>query len=54
MAAGGAADVSTSNPLTILEQAMGIAQHHDAVAGTSKQAVAYDYAMRLATARASA
>lgn len=27
---------------------MGIAQHHDAVSGTEKQAVAYDYAQRLA------
>nr|QHC34068.1 lysosomal alpha-mannosidase [Platynereis dumerilii] len=30
-----------------LEQAMGVAQHHDAVSGTSKQAVADDYALRL-------
>ena len=27
---------------------MGVAQHHDAVSGTEKQAVAYDYARRLA------
>jgi hypothetical protein len=26
---------------------MGILQHHDAVAGTEKQAVAFDYAQRL-------
>ena len=26
---------------------MGIAQHHDAVSGTEKQEVAYDYALRL-------
>ena len=26
---------------------MGIAQHHDAVSGTEKQAVAFDYAQRL-------
>lgn len=31
-----------------LDEAMGIAQHHDAVSGTEKQAVAYDYAQRLA------
>jgi len=27
---------------------MGIVQHHDAVAGTEKQAVVFDYAQRLA------
>ena len=26
---------------------MGVAQHHDAVSGTEKQHVAYDYAQRL-------
>jgi lysosomal alpha-mannosidase len=31
-----------------LGEAMGIAQHHDAVSGTSKQHVADDYAQRLA------
>ncbi|CAF1622827.1 unnamed protein product [Rotaria magnacalcarata] len=30
-----------------LNEAMGIAQHHDAVSGTEKQEVAFDYAMRL-------
>ena len=30
-----------------LEEAMAIAQHHDAVAGTSKQHVANDYVARL-------
>lgn len=29
-------------------RAMGVAQHHDAVSGTSKQHVADDYAKRLA------
>ncbi|KAL8603557.1 hypothetical protein ACOMHN_022509 [Nucella lapillus] len=34
--------------LRILEKAMGVAQHHDAVSGTAKQVVTYDYEMRLA------
>ncbi|XP_048256757.1 lysosomal alpha-mannosidase-like isoform X2 [Haliotis rufescens] len=40
-------DNSTYN-IEILKEAMGVAQHHDAVSGTEKQAVAYDYAERLA------
>ncbi|ESO84761.1 hypothetical protein LOTGIDRAFT_207233 [Lottia gigantea] len=40
-------DNSTYN-IVILREAMGVAQHHDAVSGTEKQAVAYDYAERLA------
>uniref|UniRef100_S4RY66 Alpha-mannosidase n=1 Tax=Petromyzon marinus TaxID=7757 RepID=S4RY66_PETMA len=31
----------------LLWEAMGVAQHHDAVSGTEKQQVAYDYAVRL-------
>ena len=31
----------------VLEEAMGVAQHHDAVSGTEKQHVADDYALRL-------
>ena len=45
------ADMTESNPLFRLERAMGVTQHHDAVSGTSKQAVAYDYARRLAWGR---
>ncbi|XP_053388235.1 lysosomal alpha-mannosidase-like isoform X2 [Mercenaria mercenaria] len=41
---------STYN-IQILKEAMGVAQHHDAVSGTEKQAVADDYAMRLAYGR---
>ena len=36
----------------ILRRAMGVAQHHDAVSGTSKQHVADDYAKRLAVGAA--
>ena len=32
----------------VLERAIGVAQHHDAVSGTERQHVAYDYAKRLA------
>ena len=48
------ADQSPSNPLYLLERAMGVTQHHDAVSGTSKQHVANDYALRLARGRAAA
>lgn len=37
-----------SSNLTLLKEAMGIMQHHDAITGTEKQAVAQDYA-RLVT-----
>ncbi|KAK7498336.1 hypothetical protein BaRGS_00010596 [Batillaria attramentaria] len=40
-------DNSTYN-IRILSEALGVAQHHDAVSGTEKQVVAYDYAERLA------
>ena len=51
VASGGAADTGPSNPLYRLERALGVAQHHDGVSGTSKQHVAYDYARRLAWGR---
>src|SRR5262245_18442367 len=35
-----------------LIDAMSVAQHHDAVAGTSKQHVAFDYAKRLSIGQA--
>jgi lysosomal alpha-mannosidase len=31
----------------MIGEAMGVAQHHDAVTGTEKQKVAFDYALRL-------
>ncbi|CAE7198223.1 unnamed protein product [Symbiodinium natans] len=37
-----------------LAEAMGVAQHHDAVSGTAKQHVTFDYAKRLAKGRAAA
>ena len=37
-----------SEAVSALADAMGLAQHHDAVAGTAKQHVAFDYAQRLA------
>ena len=36
------------------EEAVGVAQHHDAVAGTAKQHVAFDYAKRLTIGEAQA
>lgn len=53
---GGVANVDdpASNPLYLLERAMGVTQHHDAVSGTSKQHVANDYARRLARGRLAA
>lgn len=45
----------TSDPsLDTLADAMGVAQHHDAVSGTAKQHVTFDYAARLAAGRAAA
>ena len=36
-------DAQTNGELDILREAIGILQHHDAIAGTEKQAVANDY-----------
>jgi alpha-mannosidase len=44
-------DTGRSNPLWLLESGLGIAQHHDAVSGTSKQVVAFDYARRIQAGR---
>jgi len=49
----GAASVG-DHGLTLLEEAMGVAQHHDAVSGTAKQHVTFDYAARIAEGRNSA
>ncbi|GAM29188.1 hypothetical protein SAMD00019534_123640 [Acytostelium subglobosum LB1] len=38
----------------VLREAQGVAQHHDAVAGTEQQHVAYDYAQRLSIGQYSA
>lgn len=43
-----------SNPLSALEQALGISQHHDAISGTATQAVNDDYLLRLEAGRAGA
>ncbi|CAD5121632.1 DgyrCDS10126 [Dimorphilus gyrociliatus] len=39
---------NTLKELEVLKEAMGVNQHHDAVSGTEKQHVSYDYAKRLA------
>ncbi|CAF3076283.1 unnamed protein product [Rotaria sp. Silwood2] len=41
------ANTNLRNTIFRLSEAMGIVQHHDAVSGTEKQEVAFDYAMRL-------
>ena len=41
------ADDETIEDLTLMREAMGVLQHHDAVSGTAKQAVTFDYAERL-------
>ena len=53
-AAGGVAGTGPTNGLFALERALGVAQHHDAIAGTSRQDPADDYAARLAAGRAGA
>ena len=40
-------DPKAYEPLKVLERALGVLQHHDAVAGTERQHVANDYAKRL-------
>ena len=40
-------DEKTKQALGLLDRAMGVAQHHDAVSGTERQHVANDYAKRL-------
>lgn len=45
---------SSNSYFSALDQAVGVAQHHDAVSGTAKQHVTYDYAKRLAKGIAAA
>jgi hypothetical protein len=52
--AGGVAGVGPTNSLFTLERAMGVAQHHGAISGTSVQEVNDDYVSRLAAGRAAA
>ena len=51
---GGVADLGPSNPLFALERALGVAQHHDSVAGTAMQNVNDDYCLILENGRAPA
>ena len=44
----GADELDPANPILELRRAMAVVQHHDAVAGTSMQHVANDYAKRIA------
>lgn len=53
-AQGGGPPTGPLSGVQQLEQAVGVAQHHDAVSGTAKQHVTYDYARRLAAGRAAA
>ena len=53
-ATSGANELDPANPLLELQRAMAVVQHHDAVAGTSMQHVANDYAKRLARGLAAA
>lgn len=46
--------LTPANPLYALERALATATHHDAVTGTERQHVAYDYALQLARGRADA
>ena len=49
----GVSMLNTSDPLYILETGHAISSHHDAISGTEKQHVAYDYARRIAVGRLS-
>ena len=48
MAALSGSAKDTNEKVDLMRRVMGVMQHHDAVTGTAKQAVTFDYQQRLA------